>query len=349
MLGTGVLRDIGQGLADDEVGDGLGRRVEPADVPDLDGDGHGGAGGQGGQCRLEATVGEDRRDDAAGDVPHLDDRLLGGAVRLVDELGGGIRVAVDGLLGHAEGHRDRDHPLLRSVVQVALDPSPLGLHGVDGLAARLAQGVDPGRQVLDDLALVAAEEPAGEHDVDRGDEVRQERHDEQGDERDRPGRRELRRALDAQPAEERVAPIGQAAAEQGCAEDEQGLRQPDEHEPPGHRPPHRVQHEVGGAAPRVLVEEEPAPQRLHPAGRRVDAAAGEGDDAVPLGVSDDPAQPHERHEEEQTEPTGADEQHGREDERDEDHGPDRGERARDEQQDAAPPGQPAAREARALQ
>ena len=44
VLGTGVLGDIGQGLADDEVGDGLGRRVEPADIPDLDGDGHGGAG-----------------------------------------------------------------------------------------------------------------------------------------------------------------------------------------------------------------------------------------------------------------------------------------------------------------
>jgi hypothetical protein len=43
----------------------------------------------------------------------------------------GLRIALELRLGQAEGHRDRDEPLLRAVVEVALDSPPLRFRRLD--------------------------------------------------------------------------------------------------------------------------------------------------------------------------------------------------------------------------
>ena len=50
-------------------------------------------------------------------------------------------------LGEAERHRDRDEPLLRAVVQVALDPPPLRLGRLDEARARSLQLGEPRAQL----------------------------------------------------------------------------------------------------------------------------------------------------------------------------------------------------------
>src|SRR3954467_13854421 len=47
--------------------------------------------------------------------------------------GGAARVLVLAVGGEPEGYGDPREPLLRAVVQIALDPAPLGLDGVDGV------------------------------------------------------------------------------------------------------------------------------------------------------------------------------------------------------------------------
>ena len=48
-------------------------------------------------------------------------------------------IGLDPRLGEAERHGDRDEPLLRAVVEVALDPPALGVGGGDDALARVAQ------------------------------------------------------------------------------------------------------------------------------------------------------------------------------------------------------------------
>ena len=84
---------------------------------------------------------------AADQVPQLGQGRLGLDVRLVEEDPGALGVVAELRLGPAELHRQRDQPLLGAVVQVALDPPPLGLGRVHHpLAADLELG-DPGGQV----------------------------------------------------------------------------------------------------------------------------------------------------------------------------------------------------------
>jgi hypothetical protein len=68
--------------------------------------------------------------DAVEQLPQLGQRLLGLLVGGVDlDRGGGARGEVE--LGQAERHRQRDQPLPGAVVEVALDPPPVQLEGVD--------------------------------------------------------------------------------------------------------------------------------------------------------------------------------------------------------------------------
>ena len=64
------------------------------------------------------------------------------AVRLVDERARASRVVVELLGARPSSIAERDEPLLRAVVQVALDPAPVGDGDVDRAGARLLEGLD---------------------------------------------------------------------------------------------------------------------------------------------------------------------------------------------------------------
>ena len=99
--------------------------------------GHRAAGRQGGQRGVEAAVGEDGRVDAADQVAQLGQRLLDLAVRVVQG-GGRLGVARHLALGGAQLDAEGDQPLLRAVVQVALDAAALLVGGTDRGRAGLA-------------------------------------------------------------------------------------------------------------------------------------------------------------------------------------------------------------------
>jgi hypothetical protein len=80
--------------------------------------------------------------DAAGQLAQLLDRELGLLARLRDQRRRALRIVVDARLGDAECHRHRDEPLLRAVVEVALDPPALGVGRGDDPLPRGAQIVD---------------------------------------------------------------------------------------------------------------------------------------------------------------------------------------------------------------
>ncbi|ALP00096.1 hypothetical protein SHL15_9179 [Streptomyces hygroscopicus subsp. limoneus] len=85
---------------------------------------------------------------AAHQVVQLGDRLLRLAVRLVDHLAGVRRQVAEGGPGQAQVDGERDEALLRAVVQVALDPPPLGVGGVEHTGPALGEVGDPAGQLL---------------------------------------------------------------------------------------------------------------------------------------------------------------------------------------------------------
>ena len=60
----------------------------------------------------------------------------------------GSGASAEALPGHAEVHGQRDQPLLRAVVQVALDPAALGVGRGDDVGPAAGQRLDPLRQFL---------------------------------------------------------------------------------------------------------------------------------------------------------------------------------------------------------
>ena len=86
--------------------------------------------------------------DAPGQVPQLDDGLLGPPVGVVDQLAHLVEVDVVAvgqlLLGLAEPHGQRHQLGLGAVVEVALDPAQGGGRGVDGLGPGLLEASAPG-------------------------------------------------------------------------------------------------------------------------------------------------------------------------------------------------------------
>ena len=79
--------------------------------------------------------------DAARQLAQLLDGELRLLARLGDQLHGAVGVALELRLGEAERDGDGDHPLLRAVVQVALDLPPLGVRRRDDALPRIAQVV----------------------------------------------------------------------------------------------------------------------------------------------------------------------------------------------------------------
>jgi hypothetical protein len=74
--------------------------------------------------------------DATGKLTKLAQRQGQLAARRLDQFLRETRVIVDLALDEAQLQRDRDHPLLSAVVQVALDPPPLRITGRDDALTR---------------------------------------------------------------------------------------------------------------------------------------------------------------------------------------------------------------------
>jgi hypothetical protein len=102
-------------------------------------------------------------------------------VRLRDRLPGRLARVGQGRPGHAEVHRQRHQPLLRAVVQVPLDPAPLGVGGRDDLGAAPRQRLHPQRQLL---SPARAEQRPPEHHVRLGNRTRRPRRRQQQRRRD---------------------------------------------------------------------------------------------------------------------------------------------------------------------
>nr|WP_228431103.1 hypothetical protein [Baekduia soli] len=133
-----VLGDVGQRLGDDEVGgrlDGLGQAPVDGDVGEHR---HGRALGQRGHRRREATVGQDRRVDPAGQLAQLGQRAGEPLAQPVDHRRE-LRVVAHAPAQQAQLQRERHELLLGAVVQVALDAPARPVGGLHDPQARLAQ------------------------------------------------------------------------------------------------------------------------------------------------------------------------------------------------------------------
>src|SRR5262245_1864312 len=80
--------------------------------------------------------------DPTRQVAELDYRTLELAVRVADVAASRIRVALELLQRHAEAHPEGEQPLLRSVVEIALDLPAVGDSDVHRAGLRLAKRVD---------------------------------------------------------------------------------------------------------------------------------------------------------------------------------------------------------------
>ena len=139
---------------------------------------HGGPGDHLAQRRLETAVHEHRRCDAARERTQLVDGLARLGQGAVEGRPGSLRVAVELGLGAAEVHREADQPLLRAVVDVALEATERhGLGRAPGPAAGLGSA---------DLLLQlgpAAQEVAGQAGVEQRGDAEREREGQQRDQR----------------------------------------------------------------------------------------------------------------------------------------------------------------------
>ena len=154
--GAGVLDDVRQRLGDDEVGGRLERRGQPL----------GGTSTSTGRAKrlddrldagAEAAAAERRGQDAAREVAQLGGRALGVLERLVDERGAPGRRRRRAPPGELERDDGVHEPLLRAVVDVALEP-PARLVGGrddrarDAVSSRAVLGVrDRGRDEVGEL------------------------------------------------------------------------------------------------------------------------------------------------------------------------------------------------------
>ena len=115
--------------------------------------------------------------DPAGELAELlqpEGELL---ARAVQELVGSAGVVRELRLRHSERERERDEPLLRAVVEVALEPAPLCVARLDDAGARRGQLLarlrvrqrnrdEPGE--LPETLLGVGAEPVGRPDRDGG-------------------------------------------------------------------------------------------------------------------------------------------------------------------------------------
>ena len=138
----GVLDDVGQRLGYDVVGGGLDALGEPLGQRDVDVERQPRSVGELLERGAEAALREDAGVDALGELAQLAQRVGERGARLGEQRLR-RRVALDPRVREPERHRDRHEPLLRAVVQIALDPPPLDLRCLDDAGARRAQLLEP--------------------------------------------------------------------------------------------------------------------------------------------------------------------------------------------------------------
>ena len=117
--------------------------------------------GERGKCGSESSLTQDRRVDAVCKIAKLDEGGLG-LVGRVCEQRSGLDFAV-GLSARACDPQlvgEGKQPLLGAVVEVALEPAPLDISGLDDARARFAEVVEL-RQHLGLEALILEREPNG--------------------------------------------------------------------------------------------------------------------------------------------------------------------------------------------
>ena len=127
-----VLGDVGQRLRDEEVARGLDRLGQPLGERDGQLERDAGAVGELVERRRQPALGQQARVDALAELAQLGQRVREGRPAPRDDRlrrGSGRRSSR--ALGEAERHRDRHEALLGAVVEVALDPPPLGVGRLD--------------------------------------------------------------------------------------------------------------------------------------------------------------------------------------------------------------------------
>jgi hypothetical protein len=143
---VGVLGHVRQAFGDQEVGRDLDllrrARVERDREPHR----HRHAGDQPLQRHLQPAPGDDGRVDAARKLAQLLERARELTARLLQRAPC-VGIVAEPPLEHPEVERERDQPLLGAVVQVALEPAPLALGGLEDARARAAQLVELGVQL----------------------------------------------------------------------------------------------------------------------------------------------------------------------------------------------------------
>ena len=120
----------------------------------------------------QAAIEQDRRRDPADEVADLGQRLAGLLLALEDELLRRRGIGVDPLAGEAKIDREHHQPLLRAVVEVALDPVQLARLDVEDGRPALSQRLDLAPQLA---ALGRAEEAGDDAAVEGDHELRQRR------------------------------------------------------------------------------------------------------------------------------------------------------------------------------
>jgi len=126
-----MLDRVAHRLAREVIGGGLDLVGEANVEVDLEVCGQAGAPAQLLERDRKPALDQQRRVDALGQLAQLLERERQRGPRLADDRS---RVALVGgqlRLEQPERHRDRDQPLLRAVVQVALDPAALGVGRLD--------------------------------------------------------------------------------------------------------------------------------------------------------------------------------------------------------------------------
>ena len=171
-------------------------------------DRHARAVGEAGERRVQPAVGEHGGMDAPDEVAQLAHRPLGLLVRGGEDRVGAVGIRLELAARPPELHADVGQPVLRAVVQVALDLAQPRVGGVDGGRPGRLERRDPRGELA---AVLRGEHRLGErpeeHRETAGDQHRGgEQHD----------RREGRRSSEAGAASPRVEPSGAQIAASGA-------------------------------------------------------------------------------------------------------------------------------------
>lgn len=138
---AGVLGRVGEQFGDAEIEGGLDRRVQAQAEIDADGGFERAVQGESAYGIDQPALGQQRRADAPDQVAELGQGRGGPRSRLPQQRLGPVGVGLHQLLHGRQGHPERDHARLRSIVQVALDAPDLG-----GLRDRRVRAL--GRQLV---------------------------------------------------------------------------------------------------------------------------------------------------------------------------------------------------------